>query len=97
MLYFLITFGFFLVIMVAMSVGYIFHKKKIAGSCGGLNNLGIDKACDCDNPCERKQKAMAEQAEKNDYQTIEVLDHASYSTLPNLSLSSHSDLENKEN
>ncbi|GAL29608.1 probable exported or periplasmic protein in ApbE locus [Vibrio variabilis] len=32
---FLITFGIFLAVIVAMSVGYIFQKKVVKGSCGG--------------------------------------------------------------
>ena len=95
MLYFLITFGVFLMVILAMSVGYIVHKKKISGSCGGLSTIGVDKACDCDNPCDRKLKAMAEQQEMQT-QTIDVIDHASYTTMPNLSLSSHSDLEKNQ-
>jgi hypothetical protein len=41
-----------------MSVGYIFQQKTIAGSCGGLGALGIDKACDCPEPCDRKKMRM---------------------------------------
>ena len=51
---FLITLGFFLVIVMAMAVGYIFQKKTLAGSCGGLASVGIDKSCNCDNPCEKR-------------------------------------------
>ncbi len=63
---FLITLGFFLVVVLGMAVGYIFQRKTIAGSCGGLGVMGIEKACDCDNPCdkriERERKAaLAEQ------------------------------------
>lgn len=53
---FLITLGFFLVVVMAMAVGYIFQKKTLAGSCGGLASVGIDKACNCDNPCEKRQE-----------------------------------------
>jgi len=70
---FLITLGFFLVVVLAMAVGYIFQQKSIAGSCGGLASMGIDKACDCDNPCdkrlEREQKAAL--TEQNQ-QTINI-------------------------
>lgn len=53
---FLITFGFFLVVGAAMAVGYIFQKKTLAGSCGGLASVGIEKECNCDNPCEKRQE-----------------------------------------
>ncbi len=53
---FLITLGFFLVVVLGMSVGYIFQQKALAGSCGGLATVGIDKSCNCDNPCEKRQE-----------------------------------------
>ncbi|MGV2871243.1 (Na+)-NQR maturation NqrM [Colwellia sp. E150_009] len=56
MMIFLITFGFFLVVGAAMAVGYIFQKKTLAGSCGGLASVGIEKECNCDNPCEKRQE-----------------------------------------
>ncbi|QBG37076.1 (Na+)-NQR maturation NqrM [Litorilituus sediminis] len=65
---FIITFGFFLVIGLAMAVGYIFQKKELAGSCGGLADVGIEKECDCDNPCssrlEREAAAKLEAEQK---------------------------------
>jgi len=56
MLIFFITFCFFLLVGTAMAVGYIFQKKTLAGSCGGLASVGIEKECDCDNPCEKRQE-----------------------------------------
>lgn len=53
---FLITFGFFLVVVLAMAVGYIFQKKTLAGSCGGLASVGIEKSCNCDDPCEKRKE-----------------------------------------
>ncbi|TYK65929.1 (Na+)-NQR maturation NqrM [Colwellia echini] len=53
---FLITFGFFLVVGAAMAVGYIFQNRTLAGSCGGLASVGIEKECNCDNPCEKRQE-----------------------------------------
>ena len=52
----MVTLGFFLVVVMAMAVGYIFQSKTLAGSCGGLASVGIEKACDCDNPCEKRQE-----------------------------------------
>ena len=56
MMIFLITFVFFLVVGTAMAVGYIFQNKTLAGSCGGLASVGIEKECNCDNPCEKRQE-----------------------------------------
>ncbi len=64
MTYFVITLAFFLVVIVGMAVGYIFQKKTLAGSCGGLGSVGIDKACNCDNPCEKRQEREREAALK---------------------------------
>lgn len=58
---FILAFAFFLVMVAAMAVGYLVQKKSISGSCGGLGALGIDKACDCPEPCDRK-KARLEKA-----------------------------------
>ena len=55
---FLLTFGLFLVVVVAMAIGYLVQRKTIGGSCGGLDALGIEKACDCDKPCEKRQKRL---------------------------------------
>lgn len=68
---FLVTFGFFLVIAAAMAVGYIFQQKSLAGSCGGLGSIGIDKACNCDNPCE-KRKERERKASVKDQNQIDI-------------------------
>ena len=41
----LITFGTFLGLIAAMSVGVIFANKPIKGSCGGLSSLGLKDSC----------------------------------------------------
>ena len=55
---FILAFAFFLVMVSAMAIGYIMQKKSISGSCGGLGALGIEKACDCPKPCDRKKARM---------------------------------------
>lgn len=62
---FLLTFGFFLVIIAAMAIGYIIQQKTLAGSCGGLGSVGIDKACNCDNPCEKRKERERKAALKD--------------------------------
>lgn len=61
---FFVTLGFFLVVVLGMSVGYIFQKKTLAGSCGGLGSVGIEKECNCDNPCEKRQERERIAAQK---------------------------------
>ncbi|PKF62744.1 Na(+)-translocating NADH-quinone reductase subunit E [Psychromonas sp. psych-6C06] len=60
MIYFIATFVVFLVVIVAMAIGYIVNKKTIGGSCGGLASVGIDKECDCPEPCDNRKKKNAE-------------------------------------
>jgi len=43
---FFIVFFFMVVLVVAMSVGVLFGKKPISGSCGGMSALGMEVACD---------------------------------------------------
>ncbi len=60
----LLAFGIFLIVVVAMSVGFIIQKKSISGSCGGLGAIGVEKACDCDNPCDRRKARMEKEAQR---------------------------------
>ncbi|WP_218313004.1 (Na+)-NQR maturation NqrM [Alteromonas antoniana] len=55
---FILAFVFFLAMVLAMAVGYLVQRKSISGSCGGLGALGIEKACDCPEPCDRKKARM---------------------------------------
>lgn len=48
----LIAFGVFLLVIVMMAIGVLLGRKAIAGSCGGLSNVGIDKECNCDVACD---------------------------------------------
>lgn len=59
---FVLAFGFFLIVVSAMAIGYIVQQKTIAGSCGGLGALGIEKACDCPEPCDRKKARLEKEA-----------------------------------
>ena len=58
---FLITFGVFMLVIAAMAIGYIFLKTTISGSCGGLGSVGIEKECDCPEPCDNRKKKMAKE------------------------------------
>ena len=74
---FILAFVFFLIVAVAMSLGYLVQRKAIAGSCGGLGALGIDKACDCPEPCDRKKARLereeARQATLNEWKQNQIL------------------------
>ncbi len=61
---FAITLACFLLVILGMSLGYIFRKREIKGSCGGISALGMEKACDCDKPCDKRLKLMAEEQQK---------------------------------
>ena len=45
----LLTFGIFIIVILGMAVGYIFSKRTIKGSCGGISSLGMKKMCDCEH------------------------------------------------
>ena len=57
----LLTFGIFLLVIIGMAVGYIFSKRTIKGSCGGITALGMKKMCDGDTPCDTLQKKLDEE------------------------------------
>ncbi|PJC86399.1 hypothetical protein CSW98_09300 [Vibrio sp. HA2012] len=48
----LITFGVFLIVILLMAIGVVLNKKTIQGSCGGLNNVGVERVCNCEDTCE---------------------------------------------
>ncbi|WP_432695374.1 (Na+)-NQR maturation NqrM [Marinobacterium sp. YM272] len=56
----ILTFVILLGIIIAMSVGVLMGRKPIAGSCGGMNALGMDTACDIcggdKDRCEKEQR-----------------------------------------
>lgn len=46
MIEFVLTFLVFAAVVLAMAVGVLYGRAPIAGSCGGLNNLGEAGACE---------------------------------------------------
>ena len=60
----LITFGIFVIVILLMAIGVVLNKKTIQGSCGGLNNVGVDRVCNCEDTCdEHKLYQIAEPGE----------------------------------
>lgn len=68
--YFLITLLGFLLMFAVMAIGYIVKRRTISGSCGGLSSVGIEKVCDCPEPCEKRKKKMAEQALRDEQRIV---------------------------
>ena len=63
---FIAAFVVLLLFFLFMSVGYLVKRTAVAGSCGGLGALGIDKACDCDDPCDNRKAKMAAEEERTE-------------------------------
>lgn len=62
----LLVFGLMMLLMAAMAVGVLVGRRPMAGSCGGLNRLGLKDGCEVcggkDDVCEeenRKQQVSA--------------------------------------
>ncbi|MGC9421480.1 MULTISPECIES: (Na+)-NQR maturation NqrM [Vibrio] len=55
---YLITVGFFLLMIILMSLGVMARRKPIQGSCGGLSNVGVDKVCNCETTCAEHQTTL---------------------------------------
>jgi hypothetical protein len=71
---FIAAFVVLLLFFLLMSIGYIVKRTAVAGSCGGLGTLGIEKACDCDDPCDnRKAKMAAEEARREKLEKNRIL------------------------
>ena len=61
---FLATFAIFILVVFGMSLGYLVKRKTLQGSCGGISSLGIEKVCDCPEPCDARKKRMAREAQR---------------------------------
>jgi uncharacterized protein len=74
---FIIAFILMLVIVAIMAIGYVFQKKEIKGSCGGISDLGLEKVCDCDEPCDKRKeliKRLEEQKREEELINIKMVD-----------------------
>ncbi len=74
---FIIAFILMLVIVAIMAIGYVFQKKEIKGSCGGISDLGLEKVCDCDEPCDKRKemiKRLEEQKREEELINIRIVE-----------------------
>lgn len=62
LLTFLATAAILILVVAGASIGVMFKRQPIKGSCGGLDALGIAKACSCKTPC---SEALERQAAKD--------------------------------
>tara|TARA_B100001250_G_C19562494_1_gene683980 strand:- start:418 stop:636 length:219 start_codon:yes stop_codon:yes gene_type:complete len=46
MIEFILAFFILLMVVAGMAIGVMRGREPISGSCGGLNNLGVDGACE---------------------------------------------------
>ena len=57
-LIFILTFVAFIVVIALMAIGVVCSRKPIAGSCGGLINLEIARACNCKEVCAEHRQTL---------------------------------------
>ncbi len=67
---YILSFILLVIIAAAMAVGMIVKNKSMASSCGGLGAMGIDKVCDCDDPCDKRRRRMAKEKVWKDNQIL---------------------------
>ncbi len=67
---FLVSFVVMILVVAAMSVGVIVSNRRIKGSCGQLAAMGIERACGCPDPCERRRREMARSGQGDGEQVI---------------------------
>ena len=59
---FIVVFAVMMLTVVIMAVGVIFGREPIKGSCGGLNNVGVERACGCTEVCEQENTPLKAEA-----------------------------------
>ncbi|MGE6992211.1 (Na+)-NQR maturation NqrM [Stutzerimonas zhaodongensis] len=62
----LIVFLVMLLVVFGMSIGVIMGRKPIAGSCGGIANLGIEKECSICGGSREKCEEVKQEANHGD-------------------------------
>lgn len=79
MIIFALTFLILLVVVAIMSVGVMAGRKPIAGSCGGLQNLGVGATCEF---CGGDSRKCESRQQKSGLEDTTVADTTDASTEP---------------
>ncbi|WP_251976506.1 (Na+)-NQR maturation NqrM [Salinicola avicenniae] len=58
----ILAFAIMLLLVAGMAIGVILGRKPIAGSCGGLNTLGLKNGCEI---CGGNDQVCEEESRKN--------------------------------
>ena len=62
MVIFLIAFSSMLAVVLGMSIGLIISKKRLKGSCGGIDSIpGLKSDCSCGSPCDKRLENKTEE------------------------------------
>ena len=64
---FVFSFIVLLLVVAAMAVGVLRGRRPISGSCGGLNTLGVDGACEI---CGGNPSACEQQTDQGDSEEL---------------------------
>lgn len=48
---FIAVFVVLMLVVIGMGIGVIFGRPPLKGSCGGLGNVGVERACGCTDVC----------------------------------------------
>lgn len=65
---FIAVFVILMLVVIAMAVGVLFGRAPIKGSCGGLGNVGVERACGCTDVCANEAKGVQNPANKQGVQ-----------------------------
>lgn len=63
MVIFLLSFVIIALALLGMAIGVLYGRAPIAGSCGGLGQMGLE--CEvCETPCAEKRRALRDRQQE---------------------------------
>lgn len=65
---FIAVFCVLMLVVIGMAVGILFGRAPIKGSCGGLANVGVERACGCTDVCANEVTGGQNPADKQGVQ-----------------------------